>query len=130
MNFIVIISDTLRRDHLGCYGNEWISTPNIDRFAERSLVLDRAYSASFPTVPHRRDVMTGRFTASYTPWAPLDREEVVLQQVLSDTGYVTMMVCDCPHIVENGYHYDRGFTGFEWIRGQETDRWRTHPDSP
>ena len=130
MNFIVIISDTLRRDHLGCYGNEWISTPNIDRFAERSLVLDSAYSASFPTVPHRRDLMTGRFTASYTPWAPLDREEVVLQQVLSDAGYVTMMVCDCPHIIENGYHYDRGFKGFEWIRGQETDRWRTHPESP
>ena len=38
MNFILIISDTLRRDHLGCYGNEWISTPHIDRFARKSVV--------------------------------------------------------------------------------------------
>ncbi len=33
MNFIIIVSDTLRRDHLGCYGNSWIHTPNLDRFA-------------------------------------------------------------------------------------------------
>ncbi len=130
MNFIVIISDTLRRDHLGCYGNEWISTPNIDRFAAKSLVFENAYSASYPTVPHRRDVLTGRFTASYTPWAPLSPDEVVLAQVLKQRDYLSMMVCDCPHILENGYHYDRGFDGFEWIRGQETDRWKTHPEAP
>jgi arylsulfatase A-like enzyme len=130
MNFVVIISDTLRRDFLGCYGNDWISTPHIDRFAGRARVFDRAYSLSFPTVPHRRDVMTGRFTATYTPWAPLARDETVLAQVLSDAGYKTMMVADCPHILENGYHYDRGFEGFEWIRGQETDRWKTWPEAP
>ncbi|KPK66220.1 MAG: hypothetical protein AMK73_00705 [Planctomycetes bacterium SM23_32] len=130
MNFVVIISDTLRRDHLGCYGNEWISTPHIDGFAAESLLFENAYCGSFPTVPHRRDVLTGRFTASYTPWAPLSADEVVLPDVLRERGYVSMMVCDCPHILENGYHYDRGFDGFEWIRGQETDRWRTAPEAP
>ncbi len=130
MNVIVIVSDTLRRDHLGCYGNDWISTPHLDRFASKAVVFDRAYSASFPTVPHRRDLLTGRLTATYTPWAPLSEDEVVLAEVLGDAGYVSMMACDCPHILENGYHYDRGFDGFEWIRGQETDRWMTHPEAP
>lgn len=130
MNFIIIISDTLRRDHLGCYGNEWISTPNIDRFAAQSLLFENAYTGSFPTVPHRRDVLTGRFTASYTPWAPLSADEVVLPQVLKQKDYLSMMICDCPHILENGYHYDRGFDGFEWIRGQESDRWKTYPEAP
>jgi len=130
MNFIIIVSDTLRRDHLGCYGNDWISTPHIDAFADRSIVFDRAYSASFPTVPHRRDLLTGRLTATYTPWAPLSADEVVLAEVLGDAGYTSMMACDCPHILENGYHYDRGFDGFEWIRGQESDRWKTHPEAP
>jgi len=130
VNFIVIVSDTLRRDFLGCYGNEWISTPHIDRFAAKAQVFDRAYSMSFPTVPNRRDVMTGRFTATYTGWAPLDLDEVVLAQVLSDAGYKTMMLLDCPHLLENGYHYDRGFEGFEWIRGQESDRWKTAPEAP
>ncbi|MBN1900838.1 sulfatase [Candidatus Sumerlaeota bacterium] len=128
MNFIVIVSDTFRRDHLGCYGNPWISTPHIDAFASNALVFDEAYSASFPTVPNRRDVLTGRFTASYAGWAPLAPDEVVLPDVLGKHGYTSMMVCDCPHILENGYHYDRGFTAFEWIRGQETDRWKTHPE--
>ncbi len=130
MNFIVIVSDTLRRDFLGCYGNKWISTPHIDRFAEKAQIFDCAYSMSFPTVPQRRDLMTGRFTATYTGWAPLSLDEVVLAQVLSDAGYKTMMITDCPHILENGYHYDRGFEGFEWIRGQETDRWKTWPEAP
>ena len=33
MNVIVIMADSLRVDHLGCYGNEWIQTPSLDRFA-------------------------------------------------------------------------------------------------
>ncbi len=130
MNFVLVVCDTLRRDHLGCYGNEWISTPHVDRFAAESLTFLNAYSASFPTVPHRRDVLTGRYTAAYTPWAPLSADEVVLPHVLGQAGYASMMVCDCPHILENGYHYDRGFDGFEWIRGQESDRWRTAPEPP
>lgn len=35
MNVILIISDTLRRDHLGCYGNDWIRTPHLDRKSPR-----------------------------------------------------------------------------------------------
>ena len=40
MNVVFIVSDTLRRDHLGCYGNEWIRTPRIDRLASESVVFD------------------------------------------------------------------------------------------
>jgi len=57
-------------------------------------------------------------------------EEIVLPEVLAKQGYISMMVCDCPHILKNGYHYDRGFEGFEWIRGQESDRWKTYPEAP
>ncbi|RKY86957.1 sulfatase, partial [candidate division KSB1 bacterium] len=60
MNIILIVSDTFRRDHLGCYGNTWISTPNLDKLARDSVVFDRAYAASFPTVPNRYDLLTGR----------------------------------------------------------------------
>jgi len=130
MNFIVVVSDTFRRDHLGCYGNTWISTPHLDRFAERSIVFDRAYIASFATIPARHDFFTGRYTFKYSDWAPLPRNEVVLSGELGKAGYTTMMVLDTPHMIENGYYFDRGFAGWEWIRGQETDRWRTAPASP
>lgn len=130
MNFLVIVSDTLRRDFIGCYGNDWVKTPNIDRLAADSLVFDNAYITSFGTVPARRDIFTGRYTATYSVWAPLPRDEVVLAECLGRQGYTSMMVADTPHILENGFHYDRGFDGWEWIRGQESDRWRTDPDIP
>jgi len=81
-------------------------------------------------VPQRRDLFTGRFSGTYSYWAPLPADEVVLADVLTKAGYTTMMVTDCPHTLENGYHFDRGFMGWEWIRGQETDRWRTDPEAP
>jgi len=130
MNFIVIVSDTLRNDYLGYNNNDWISTPNIDQFAEISQVFDRAYCASFPTVPNRRDLLTGRFTASYAGWSPLSSRETVLADVLGKAGYTSMMICDTPHIVRKNYYYNRGFDGFEWIRGQENDRWKTFPVRP
>jgi arylsulfatase A-like enzyme len=130
MNFIVLVSDTFRRDNLGCYGDSRISTPNIDRFAEKAIIFDNAYVGSFPTVPHRHDLVTGRYTFTYSKWAPLPRDEKVLAGELGRAGYMTMMIADCPHILENGFHFDRGFEGWEWIRGQESDRWRTSPRDP
>nr|MDO8111280.1 sulfatase [Candidatus Sigynarchaeota archaeon] len=128
-NFIIIISDSLRRDFLSCYGNKAVDTRNIKAFADKAVVFDNAYSASFPTVPNRRDVFTGCYTATYTPWAPMTMEPTI-QMLLGQQGYTSMMICDEPHILENGYHYDKDFDGFEWIRGQEHDRWKTSPKLP
>ena len=52
MNIILIVSDTLRRDHLGCYGGKVVLTPNLDRLAEEAVVFDQFYSGSFqPALP-------------------------------------------------------------------------------
>jgi len=59
MNVIVICLDTLRWDFLGYNGNDWMRTPEIDSFANRAIVFDRAYCTSFPTVPMRTDCFTG-----------------------------------------------------------------------
>jgi len=123
-NIIFVVSDTLRRDHLSIYGNDWISTPYLERFAQDALIFENAYTGSFPTVPNRHDIMTGRFTATYIPWAPLPADELVLAQILSNNDYLTMMIVDQPHILENGFFYNRGFSAWDWIRGQESDNWR------
>ncbi|MEA3403651.1 MAG: sulfatase [Armatimonadota bacterium] len=130
MNVILIITDTMRRDHLGVYGNERVRTPNLDRLAEQACIFENAYAASFPTVPNRMDIMTGRFTFIEAGWQPLPRQATVLSEVLGAAGYTTMMIADTPHILANGYGYDRGFSGWQWIRGQENDRWRTAPAQP
>ncbi len=128
MNFIFINSDSFRRDNLDCYnGNNWIETPNIDKFAKESVVFDHAYTGSFPTVPNRRDVLTGRYVFTYSGWEPISSDEIVLPQVLRKAGYITYMILDTPHIIANAFGFDRGFHGWNWIRGQEGDRWKTHP---
>ncbi len=122
MNLIVIMSDTLRYDHLGCHGNEWIRTPNIDRFAQRCAVFDKAYQASFPTIPTRTDMFTGKLTFPFRGWTPLPTDETIIAEELETAGYVNMLICDTPHLIRDGHRFDRGFTAWDWIRGQEGDR--------
>ncbi len=73
MNVIIVVIDTLRYDHVGANGNESISTPNLDRRAAESWCFDRCFVTSFPTIPHRLDVITGRSGSPFHPWAPLQR---------------------------------------------------------
>jgi len=121
MNVVFIVSDTLRRDHLGCYGNEWIRTPCIDRLAAESVVFDGHYAASFPTMPGRADYYTGRWTFTYMRWQPLPADAVILPELLQKAGYTTLGVADTPFFDRRGYNYDRGFREFIRVPGQAVD---------
>jgi len=123
MNIIVIVSDTFRKDHLGCYGNKNIFTPSLDKFAESCIQFNNAYAASFPTMPNRADLLTGKFTFTYLDWGPLPSKERLLTEVLQKAGYTTVAVVDNPFFVREGYGYDRGFQDFEWIPGQRIKEW-------
>ncbi len=118
MNIIMVVSDTLRRDHLPCYGNTEVITPNLDRFAESALVFEDCYAASFPTVPARADLMTGRYTFTYLPWAPLPQTETTLAEEISAAGYNTVAIADTPFLARRGYGQERGFHEFIYVRGQ------------
>lgn len=118
MNIIVIISDTFRRDHLPCYGNNDMITPHLDAFAEKALIFEDGYAASFPTVPMRADLLTGRYTFTYLPWGPIPQSETTLPEILSQAGYVTAAIGDTPFLSRNGYGHDRGFKDFVYVRGQ------------
>lgn len=120
MNIILFISDTFRKDHLPCYGNNKIITPNFTKFANESIIFDDMRPSSFPTVPARADVFTGRYTFLYQDWGPLNDKEVTLSECLSKAGYLTMGIVDTPFLVRNGYGYDRGFHDFIYVRGQRS----------
>lgn len=57
-NVLFLISDDLRPE-LGCYGNDVIISPNIDRLAQRGMVFNRAYCQQSVCSPSRSSVMTG-----------------------------------------------------------------------
>ncbi len=59
INVILLITDSLRADHVGCYGNARIKTPAIDSLAPQSVKFTRVYNESLPTIPVRRAVHTG-----------------------------------------------------------------------
>ena len=122
MNFIVICIDTLRYDHLGCNGNDWIVTPNLDAFAREAVVVDNVYLGSFPTIPHRTDVFTGRFGEPLHPWLPLGFDDATLPAILGRAGWATYLVCDTPHLINGGHGFDYPFHGWHFERGNEVDQ--------
>ncbi len=122
MNIIVLVSDTFRYDYLGVNGNRWIGTDALDRFASRAVRFDRHYLSSFPTIPNRTDLFTGRYSFPFHGWQPLERDMPVLITIFGDEGYTSQLIADTPHLMNRGHHFDRDFTGAHWIRGQEGDR--------
>ena len=135
MNVILIILDTLRADYVGCYGNRWIRTTNMDRLASEGFVFDEAYAEGCPTIQARRALWTGRRTFPFRDhkvvpgdalnlqpgWMPLHDEDFCLSEMLRDAGYVTSYITDTPHMFKPGMNFRRGFMTYEFIRGQGGD---------
>jgi len=137
VNVIVVILDSLRRDHVGAYGNTWIKTPNLDALARQSLLFTRPYPESIPTIPARRAIHTGVRTWPFRDWhpapddgfkpygwAPVPEDQAVLAEVLSAEGINTNIVTDNLHMYRASYDFQRGFDTFDYIRGQERDQYR------
>src|SRR5712692_3142466 len=60
-NVVVITIDTLRADHLGCYGYKQIHTPNIDALAADGARFERAYTSVPVTLPAHTAIFTGSY---------------------------------------------------------------------
>jgi arylsulfatase A-like enzyme len=126
VNVILILIDTLRRDHLGPYGGP--PTPGFERLAASGVTFDRYFLGSYPCMPARRDLWTGRFEFPWRGWGPLLPGDRDLPSALAAAGCTTMLVTDHYHLFQPGAgNYHHGFDGWEFIRGQEDDHWRSGP---
>ena len=140
MNIILVIIDTLRQDHVGAYGNDWISTPSLDAFAREAVLFTRCYPESLPTLPVRRALHTGLRTFPYhghrdykgdfsgaPGWGPIPESQDTMAEVLREAGYRTAFITDCYHQFKPSKNFHRGFDEWQWIRGQEADPYRSGP---
>ncbi len=61
MRILYIDIDTLRADHLGCYGYHRDTSPNIDNIAKEGVIFSECYGSDAPCLPSRASFFTGRF---------------------------------------------------------------------
>jgi len=98
-NIIYILADDLGYGDAGCYGQELIPTPNIDRLAGEGMLFTQHYAGSTVCAPSRSSLMTGQHTGR-TPIRgnrgmkpegqyPLKKEAVTLAEILKEAGYTT-----------------------------------------
>ncbi|HPO13665.1 MAG TPA: sulfatase [Candidatus Hydrogenedentes bacterium] len=97
LNVIVIAIDTLRADHLGCYGYGRETSPNIDAFAGASVVGEWHIAPAIPTHPSFVTINTGQYSITHGIVAhgggrDIPRTAPWLPQVLHQQGYTTCAV--------------------------------------
>ena len=94
-NFLFIITDQHRADHLGCYGNTIVRTPNIDAIASKGTRFERFYVANPICMPNRASIMTGRMGSVHGArhnGIPLSRNHTTFVELLRDAGYRTGLI--------------------------------------
>ncbi len=94
-NFLFLIADQLRADHLGIYGNPIVKTPHIDALATNGVRADACYVASPICMPNRASLMTGRMPLTHGVrhnGIPLDRRNTTFVERLRQSGYETAMI--------------------------------------
>ena len=121
---MVVMFDTLCRHFLPSYGNDWVKAPNFDRLTNASTQFDNFYVGSMPCMPARREMHTGRYNFLHRSWGPLEPFDDSMPAILDANGIHAHKVTDHQHYWEDGgATYHQRFTTFDFVRGQEGDKW-------
>ena len=97
-NILFILADDLGYGDLGCYGQQLIQTPNIDRLAAQGIRFTQAYAGSTVCAPSRCSLMTGLHTGhartrgNKSPDLPLRPQDLTVAELLKPAGYRTGLV--------------------------------------
>jgi len=141
MNLVLVCLDTFRADCVAAMGrNDVIRTPRLDRLAGEGVLFENAFGEGHPTIEFRRALITGRRTFPWrydfdtrglwpngAGWHKVVPEHDTLAEILLDNGYTTGFFSDTYHMFKPTQNFARGFTSWEFIRGQESDNYRTGP---
>ena len=103
LNFILVIIDTLRADHLGCYGHSRNTTPNIDLLAKRSHRFTNTISPAPWTRSAIASIVTSKWTLEHgiqseSPQEILSDQFYTIQEFFNDRGYTTAAFITNPHL--------------------------------
>jgi len=114
-NVILVTIESLRADHVGCYGYERPTTPNLDRFASGAAVYDEAYSITSWTLPSHASLLTGLYPSELQVTEPhhsLDDSYRTLAERLADEGYTCVAFTSGPFL-RKPYNLNQGFSFYD-----------------
>ncbi len=121
-NAVVFLVDTLRADHLGCYGYERDTTPRIDAFAAESILFENCVSQSTWTKPASASVLTGLYPSSHgmlSESAVLPESVKNIAGLLEGTGLASAAFVGNQYVFRGqgemlrGFDYTKGFSNKE-----------------
>ena len=114
-NIVLIVVDSLRQDHLSCYGYERQTSPYVDQLAARGVRYERAYSQAAWTLPSVASLLTSRFPSQlgiHRIRHQLGEQFTRLPELLAADGYVTAAVVS-HYLVSSSWGFERGFGHFD-----------------
>jgi arylsulfatase A-like enzyme len=125
-NLLVVVIDTLRRDHLSLYGYAKPTSPGLTRFAASSFVFERAMAASSWTEPSTASLLSGLTPPRHGAheYARVPAAVTMLAEVLHDAGWRTGAVSGNPN-ASPLFGFDQGFESFHFPGNDEA---REYPD--
>lgn len=111
MNILFILIDTLRADHLGCYGYHYDTSPTIDWLAKEGVLVETHIATAIPTHPAHTTIYTGRHPlyhqiVSHGGQADLRDDIPVFPEILQQLGYTT---CAVDNLYDGKKWFARGY---------------------
>ncbi|HTZ84770.1 MAG TPA: sulfatase-like hydrolase/transferase [Candidatus Acidoferrales bacterium] len=127
-NVVLITIDTLRADHVGCYGDKEIKTPNIDALAADGTRFERAFAVVPVTLPSHTTMLTGTYPmlSGMHDFSvnKLNAQQATLASVLKQAGYATGAVVGSA-VLDSRFGLNQGFDfyydHFDFSRLDETN---------
>ena len=117
-NLLVLLVDTLRADHLGCYGYARDTSPHLDAFARDGVLFERAATPKPKTSPAVASLFTGTWPQTHRVQRTstvLPPEQVTLAELLAEQGFATGAVAANVNISEL-YGFSQGFDHFVSVK--------------
>jgi len=112
---IVISLDTTRKDHFGCYGNNWIQTPRIDALADESILFTDYMTVVPTTLASHTSLLTGKYPHTHgTPrnGFMVNQENVMLAKLLKKAGFHTVGIPGS-FAIESRFGFSQGFDHYD-----------------
>ncbi len=117
-NIILVVMDTVRADHLSCYGYHRKTTPNIDGIAKHGILYENGFSAAPWTPPSHASIFTGKYPSHHKTLGKdicLRKENTTIAEALSNNGYVTFGLTCC-QILGHGSGFEKGFAQYAEVQ--------------